>query len=139
MAALTVDAIVALYIKQRDQKAAIRQQADAAVELLDAKMLKLEAWIKEQADAQGVTSFKTPHGTAFLTNVDFASVGDWDAVVDFVKRNDAFDMFERRISKKAVKAWIDNTKEVPAGVNYGSRIDVNVRRPTAKGDIDEVA
>lgn len=137
MPELTVDSVVALYIKFRDKKAAMKQQLDAELVAVDDKLVKLEAWIKEQADAQGVTSFKTKSGTAYLTSTDFASVADWDAVVDFVKRNNAFDMFERRISKKAVRAWIDNTKEIPAGVNYGTRVDVGVRRPTGgMGDSD---
>jgi hypothetical protein len=128
----TVDDAVAAYIKLRTKKSTIRAEADQKIGELDSKMGLLENWIKEQADAQGVTSFKTKHGTAFLTTVDFANVGDWDAILKFVQENDAYDMFEKRISKNAVRGYIDKLKNVPPGVNYGTRIEVNVRKPTAK-------
>jgi hypothetical protein len=43
-------------------------------------------------------------------------------------------MLERRISKTAVRSYIEAHKEVPAGVNYGTKLSVNVRKPAAKGE-----
>lgn len=131
---MTVDDVVALYVRLRDEKSEIKRKADEAVAALDTKLDKLEAWVKIKADEQGVTSFKTKHGTAFLTTVDFASVENWDAMVQFVKENDAFDMFEKRVSKTSVRGYIDANKAVPPGVTYGTRIEVNVRKPTKKAD-----
>jgi hypothetical protein len=118
---VNVDDVVATYMKLRSQKEAI-----------EAKMEKLEAWIKEQADVQGVTSFKTKHGTAFLTTTDYANVGDWDAVLGFIRENEAFDMLEKRISKIAVRGYIEANKAVPPGVNYGTKLEVNIRKPVAR-------
>lgn len=129
---MTVDDVVALYVRLRNEKSEIKRKAEEAASAIDAKLDKLEAWIKVKADEQGVTSFKTNHGTAFLTTVDYASVEDWDAVVRFVKENDAFDMFEKRVSKTAVRGYIDAHKAVPSGVTYGTRLEVNVRKPTKK-------
>ena len=64
---VNVDDVVATYMKLRSQKEAIEAEVKDKVKGLKEKMEKLEAWIKEQADAQGVSSFKTKHGTAFLT------------------------------------------------------------------------
>jgi hypothetical protein len=129
---VNVDQVVAAYMKLRDQKAVIKKEADEKIDEIETKLDKLEKWIKVKADADGVTSFKTPHGTAFLTTTDFANVEDWDATLNFIKKNDAFDMLERRVSKTAVRAYIELNKSVPAGVNYGTRLDVNVRKPTKK-------
>jgi len=41
-------------------------------------------------------------------------------------------MLEKRVSKNAVRGYIEATKSVPSGVNYGTRIDVNVRKPVTK-------
>ena len=131
---VNVDDVLAAYIKLREKKSQIKAEAENRIGELDAKMSKLEGWIKERADEQGVTSFKSKSGTAFLTTLDFATVGDWDAVLGFVKEHDAYDMFEKRISKTAVRGYIEQLKSVPPGVNYGTRIEVNVRKPTAKGD-----
>lgn len=130
---ITVDQAIAAYMKLRLQKEQIEAEVKDKVATIKAKMEKLEAWVKEQADTQGVTSFKTPHGTAFLTTTDFATVADWDAVLDFIRSNDAFDMLEKRVSKTAVRGHIELHKQVPPGVNYGTKLEVNFRKPT-KGE-----
>ena len=129
---LTVDQVIEAYLKYRNKKEALEAEIKDQVKELKDKMAKLEAWIKTKADAEGVTSFKTAHGTAFVTTNDYANVADLDAVLAFIKANDAYDMLEKRVSKNAVRGYIDQQKAVPSGVNYGTRIDVNVRKPANK-------
>jgi hypothetical protein len=131
---INIDEVIATYLKLRAQKEALELQTKEKVAKIKASLEKLEAWIKEQADAQGVTSFKTHNGTAFLTTNDYANVADWDAMLAFVKEHEAYDMLEKRVSKAAVRGYIEQTKQVPPGVNYGTRLDVNVRKPTATGE-----
>jgi hypothetical protein len=133
MAELTVDKVVAGYLTLRQQKEDIEREAGEKINAIKAKMVKIESWLLEQANAQGVTSFKTNHGTAFVTTTDFANVADWDAVLTYIKENEAFDLLERRVSKTAVRGYIEARGAVPSGVNYGTKLDVNIRRPTAKG------
>jgi hypothetical protein len=131
---VNVDQVIAAYMTLRSKKDAIEGEVKTKVADIKAKMEKLESWIKTQADAQGVTSFKTKHGTAFLTTTDYANVGDWDAVLEFIKTNDAFEMLEKRVSKTAVRNYVENDKFVPPGVNYGTKLEVNVRKPTTRVD-----
>lgn len=131
---LTVDQVIAAYMKLRDKKAQIEAETKDKVKDIKTRMEKLEAYIKEKADEDGVTSFKTKHGTAFLSTVDFASIENWDATLDFVINNEAYDILEKRVSKAAVRGYIKEQNEVPPGINYGTRLTVNVRRPTATGD-----
>lgn len=131
---VTVDQVIAAYMKLREKKSQIEAETKEKVKQVKASMEKLEAWIKEKADQDGVTSFKTKHGTAFLTTTDFAGVENWDDVIEFIKINDAYDMLEKRVSKTAVRGYIKSNNEVPPGINYGTRLDVNVRKPTATGD-----
>jgi hypothetical protein len=127
-----VDDVVATYMKLRSQKESMEAEVKDKVSTIKAKMEKLEAWIKEQADVQGVTSFKTKHGTAFLTTTDYANVADWDAVLDFIREQEAFDMLEKRISKIAVRGYIEANKAVPPGVNYGTKLEINIRKPATR-------
>lgn len=129
---MKVDDVVSHYLKLRAKKGAIKAEAEEKTREIDTMLHKLEAWLKIKADEQGVTSFKTAAGTAFLTTVDYASVENWEAFVDFVKTNNAYDMLERRVSKTAVRGYIDANQAVPSGVNYGTRIDVNVRKAANK-------
>ena len=131
---MTIDQVVAAYIKLRTKKKAVENAAAEEASGIKTKMEKLEAWLLEQANAQGVTSFKTAHGTAFVTTTDYANVANWDAVLDFIKTREAFDLLERRVSKTAVRSYIDTDGNVPAGVNYGTKLEVNVRKPTASAE-----
>jgi hypothetical protein len=133
---VNVDDVVATYMKLRSQKESIEAEVKDRVSTIKAKMEKLEAWIKEQADVQGVTSFKTKHGTAFLTTTDYANVADWDAVLDFIRTQEAFDMLEKRISKIAVRGYIEANKAVPPGVNYGTKLEINIRKPANRVEGD---
>lgn len=129
---LNVDQVVAAYMKLRQQKEVLEASIKEEVGAIKDKMTKMEAWIKEQADAQGVTSFKTKHGTAFLSTTDYANVADWDAVLTFIQEASAFDMLEKRVSKIAVRGYIEEHKAVPPGINYGTKLEVQIRKPTAR-------
>lgn len=126
--------VIRTYMALRTQKSAIEGEMKAKVDAIKDKMEKIEAWLKVKADEQGVTSFKSEWGTAFLTTVDFANVADWDAMLQFVRDNDAYDMLEKRVSKVAVRGYIEANKTVPPGVNYGTKLEVNIRKPGAKAE-----
>jgi len=132
MTELTVDSVVDTYLKLRRNKEAIEASTKEQLVDIKEKMLKLEAWITAKSDETGVKSFKTDAGTAFLTTSDYATVADWDAVLAWVKDNEAWDMLTRGVSKRSVRGYIDANKIVPDGVNFGTKIGVSVRRPVKK-------
>jgi len=129
---VTVDSVIKKYMKLRDEKAAIEAEIKERVDKIKADMAKLEAFLKAKMDADGLTSFKSEHGTAFLTTTDFANIEDWDAVLKFIREEEAYDMLEKRVSKTAVRGYIDANKEVPPGIRYGTKLDVNIRKPAAR-------
>ena len=126
----TVEQVVGTYVKLRRKKEALEASVKADVDEIKAKMAKLEAWLMQKADQDGVTSFKTTAGTAFVTTTDFANVADWDAVLSYIRTHDAYDMLEKRVSKTAVRAQLDETGSVPPGITYGTKIGINIRKPT---------
>jgi hypothetical protein len=40
-------------------------------------------------------------------------------------------MLEKRVSKIAVRGYIESNKAVPPGVTYGTKLEVNIRKPGA--------
>jgi len=134
MSTPNIGEVIRTYMKLRDHKAAIEAEVKDQVSTIKAKLEKLEAYLKTQMDAQGLTSFKSDFGTAFLTTTDYANVADWDAVLDFIRENEAYDMLEKRVSKVAVRGYIEQTKAVPPGINYGTKLEVNIRKPGAKAE-----
>ena len=129
---VTTDVVVKKYVELRDEVSRIENETKERVLALKESMLKLEAWLTLKLEQDGEESKKTQYGTVFFTTVDFAQVADWDALLDYIKTNEAWDCLEKRVAKTAVRAIINKTKEVPPGVNYGTRREVNVRRPTSK-------
>ncbi len=130
--ALQIKDAVSAYMKLRAQKDALETQIESQVKEIKGKMDKLEAWLKVQMDAQGLTSVKSDAGTAFLTTTDYATVESWDATLQFIREHDAFDLLNKAVNKTAVRAYIEQNKAVPPGVNYGTRLEVSVRKPRAK-------
>jgi len=131
---LTIDKVIDTYLKFRIQKEVLETKHKEEVKKLKEKMGLIEGWIKTEADKQGVTSFKTENGTAFLTTSDYANVADWDSVLRYIQKHEAYDLLEKRVSKMAVRGYIDLNKSVPPGVNYGTAISVSVRKPTVKAE-----
>lgn len=129
---LTVEQAISAYVKLRLKKDQIAAKAKADTKPVEEAMDKIEAYIKEQAEALGVQSFRTESGTAFLTTIERANVADWDEVLKFILENEAYDMLEKRVNKTAVRAYMEAANAVPPGVNYGTSIEVSVRKPTQK-------
>lgn len=126
----TLDTIVAGYMKLKGQRDAIKAKAKAEVGELEEKMSKLEAYILQKMEEDGVTSYKTPHGVAYKTTRDYANVADWEEVLNYVRTNNAYDLLERRVSKAAVKGCIDEGLPIPPGVTYTVTADITIRKPT---------
>lgn len=131
---MNMSQFTAKYIELRDRRKALKSDYEAADGELKLMMEKIEDKMREMLDAQGQTSAKTPSGTVFKTHKEFAQVGDWDAILAYVKENDAFDMFEKRISKTAVRDRMDQDKDgnyrnaPPPGVNFSRKETVQIRR-----------
>lgn len=134
MTEVTIDAVISKYMQIRHQKDEINREAKSKVDALNIHLAKLEGYILQRMQAEGVTSYKTAHGTAFSTTTDYANVADWEATLEYIREHMQFDLLEKRVNKTAVRAIIDTTGTPPPGVNYGTRIDVNVRKPTNQKD-----
>lgn len=131
---LQIGDVIKTYVRLRDEKAKIDAEAEEKTAKIKAALTKLEAYIKQQADALGVVSFKSDYGTAFVSTVDYAGVDNWDAVLDYIKNNGAYELLNKAVNKSAVRAYIEEHKAVPPGVNYGTKITINVRKPSASAD-----
>lgn len=125
----TKDQLIELYISADNEVSRLERELIAP---LKKRMVDIKALLSVKMAADGEESSKCPHGTAYFSETDFASVADPSAFFDFVKENEAWDLMEKRAAKIAIRAFIEEKKSVPPGVNYGTKKDLNVRRPTSK-------
>lgn len=132
MSEITIEQAIGAIVALRAKKSFIEAETKERVSKIKEKMEKIESYLKAKADELGVSSFKTDAGTAFLTTTDYANVAEWSAVLEFIKENGAYDLLEKRVNKAAVRTYMEQLGAVPPGINYGTMVDLNVRKPTAK-------
>lgn len=123
-----IDSVVAAYIKLRDQKDEVKSRHKEELAPINENMAKLEGWLHRELNKQGVDSFKTKMGTAFVQKATSVTVADWDVTLPFIKEKELWDLLEARVSKSAVQDYIESTKEVPPGVSVRVEEVVRVRR-----------
>lgn len=118
------------FVEVRDRKAEFEEKVkEHRKEYLDV-LSALEGQILAALDATGQESARTEFGTATSLYTDSASCTDPDAFVDFVRKHDAYELMERRASKVACRAFLEEHGELPPGVKLNTVRSVGVRRPT---------
>lgn len=130
MTAPTLDAVIEKYMAIRRKKERVVQAHKEEVAVLDGAMEKLEAFLLQKMDADGVTSYKTQHGTAFRHTVDFTNVANWEDLLDYIKKNDAYELLNKSVNKTAVRNYLNENLPIPPGVTYGQRVEIAVRKPS---------
>ena len=128
----TIDQAVGLLRQMRDEVEAINAEALAKTKAIEVKASKIEAWVAQKSLAEGVDSYKTPHGTIYFSTTDFCNVADWDKIYDWIQENDQKAMLTKGVSKTAVRSYLQETGELPPGLNWTQKRVLNLRKPTAK-------
>lgn len=81
--------------------------------------------------AHNLENLRTEAGTVSRKTKYTATVADAELFMNLVKAGN-WDLIERRANSTAVKAWVEEHKELPAGVNLNAVESVGVQRPTKK-------
>lgn len=121
--------LLKLFIALRDRRA----QRKAAYTDDDAddkgKQDKIEIEFLRRFQERGIDNVAARDvGTAYRTTRASATVGDWDAFLDHVVSNEAWEMLERRVNKTAVEQFKAEDGDLPPGVNWSETQVVNFRR-----------
>jgi hypothetical protein len=128
MTELTMDALAERYIQLRDWKQETDRAHKAEMARADQVLNKMEARMLQMMQAQGVESVRTPHGTAYQSTKMYVGVADWDIALDFIRKNELWNMLEKRVSKTAVDQYKEVHDDVPPGLNIRQELTVNFRR-----------
>lgn len=125
---LSADQLVEAYIKARDARAAKKAQRDRELAEYDAIMARIEGELQTAMSAMGVSTMGTPHGTAYKTTFNSATVADPGAFKSFLERTGKWHLADIRAGKVAIREELEATGELPPGVNYSSIEKINIRR-----------
>jgi hypothetical protein len=128
---IPLDRLAKVYRKIREQISTLTKEYDTQVEVLKAQQEEIKAAMKDQMQALGVTSVRTPQGTVVLSVKTRYSTADWDSFKKFVVEHDALDLYEKRIAQGNMKQFLEeNPGVVPPGLNSNAEYDISVRKPT---------
>jgi hypothetical protein len=126
---ISIEKIVAAYVKIRDAKDAIYQKYKAETTELEEQMTILKHKLLEVSKETGVTSFATPSGTAYRTVKDRYWTNDWESFYTFMRDNSAMELLEKRIHQTNMKEFLENNPdEQPMGLNIDREYEITIRR-----------
>ena len=121
-----VTKLVSDYITIRDKKAERVSEHKVELERFDRALRKIEGLL---SDALGAAeSIKTPHGTCYRSTRSSATVKDRDALIEYIKTNDAWGLLPSRVNDTAATEHMEATGAPPPGVVITRRSTINVRR-----------
>lgn len=126
---ISVDKLVAAYIKIRNAKEALTAEYDEKVAAFDADMKTLKEKLLEISKDTGVTSFKTDSGTAYRTIKNRYWTNDWESFYGFMRENGAMELLEKRIHQTNMREFLEDHPEMhPPGLHVDQEYEITIRR-----------
>ena len=126
---ISASKLSSIYLKIRDARSALKEKYVEDDKELEAQMDVVEAKLLEICKATDADSIKTQEGTVMRRVATRYWTNDWDSMYEFVKENDAYGLFEKRISQTNMKQFLEeNPDKFPKGMLLDSQYKITVRR-----------
>ena len=119
----------AIYLKIRDARSELKAKYEEDDKKLEEQIDVIEAKLLEICKATDADSIKTQAGTVMRRVATRYWTNDWESMYNFVKENDAYGLFEKRISQTNMKQFLEeNPDKFPKGMLLDSQYKITVRR-----------
>lgn len=128
---LSPDALIENYVRVRDKKREVETKHKAELAPFNDMLERIEGWMLEALNNAGLSSMKSPHGTAYKSIRTSAKVVDWIETLNFIRETSAWDLLEARVSKLVAEQIMKETGAPIPGVETSRETVVNVRRASA--------
>ena len=129
---ISVDRLVAAYIKMRDKRAELLREYEEADGDIKAQMEAVEGKLLDLCKDIGADTLGSKHGKVMRTVKTRYWTSDWDSLHKFVLAHKMPELLERRISQSTMKQLLEENPDVmPPGLNIDSRYTVTIRRSSS--------
>lgn len=125
---MKVDELIKAYREFYEERRRLDAAYKAKRAALDEAMQAVKAKLLEHMNEEGVESVRTPEGTAYMTTKYSVRAADKDAFLQHVIAHESWHLLDVRPSKTAIQAMVEETGELPPGVDFTSVRDVNIRK-----------
>lgn len=125
---LDIGRLVQKFVELRDDLDRIDAEAKKKKEPVAAAMLMISGALMKLANDQGVASFKTSAGTAFIKTSSRCGVSNFEETLAHCQATGDFHLLTKGVSKTAVEEFITKNERPPPGVKYETFKEIQVRR-----------
>lgn len=125
---MTADQVIQAYLHLRTKKEDLVAAQKLQVAPINEQIEKLENWLLQKLQADGLTNLKSAAGTAFVQTTTSVTCRDWPATLAWIKEHQAWEFLEGRVSKSVVQEFMENNGDAPPGVNVTREVEVRVRK-----------
>jgi hypothetical protein len=129
---ISVDKLVAAYIKMRDKRAELLREYEEADGSVKSQMELVESKLLDICKEIGVDRLGSKHGAVMRTVKTRYWTSDWESMHKFILENKMPELLERRISQTTMKQLLEENPELmPMGLNTDSKYSVTIRRTSS--------
>ena len=129
---ISVDKLVAVYIKMRDKRAELLREYEEADSAVKTQMELVETKLLDTCKEIGADRLGSKHGTVMRTVRTRYWTSDWESMHKFILEHKMPELLERRISQTTMKQLLEENPELmPVGLNTDSKYSVTIRRTTS--------
>lgn len=126
---ISVDRLVAAYIKMRDRRAELLREYEEADGTVKAQMEAVESKLLDLCKEIGADTLGSKHGKVMRTVKTRYWTSDWESMHKFILEHKMPELLERRISQTTMKQLLEENPDLmPPGLNTDSRYAVTIRR-----------
>jgi hypothetical protein len=115
--------LVRKYLAIREKKRELEREIRSLNEVTD----KLEAVFARHLEAMGAEAVRAGGATVYASTYTSVTSADRLAFEEYVKQTGRWELVDFRPLKTAVEEFVENTGEVPPGVNVSKYKRINVR------------
>ena len=125
--------LTSAYIKIRDRRTELKHAFEAQDNDLKEQLELLEGQMLDVCKDMNANSIRTPYGTIIRSVKSRYWTNDWDSMYDFINREGAFGLLEKRLHQSNMRQFLEeNPEKLPVGLNVENAYTVVVRRSKEK-------
>jgi len=122
------DTVIEQFVKLRDRRAELKRAYEAEDFKLKQAAERIEGWLLQKLNTDGVESLKTAMGTAYISVETRVSCADWPSFYSFCLQQQRVDFFEKRLTTKVILEFEEQEGHLPPYVSKMVERVVRVRR-----------
>jgi hypothetical protein len=128
---IPIDKLVKIYRKIKFEIDTMTKEYDTKLEVLKGQQDEIKFALKDQMQALGVSSLKSPFGTVSMRPTKRYSTNDWGSFKEFILEHGAIELLEKRIAQTNMVQFLEeNPGVLPPGLNSVSEFNIVITKPT---------